>query len=151
MEFEQLNLDKNTVIMGVGNLLRGDDGIGVYVAEQLIDLGFNGVFNCREVPENYLVKVCKKNPKKVLIIDAADIGGDAGELIFLTGESFHQGISTHTAGIDVISEYIKKTCGADVFVAAVQPSCFEGEFSLEVLNTGKKLVSILKDKLCMNQ
>ncbi len=79
-------LDKVKVI-GVGNRLMGDDGIGVYIVEQLIKDKF--LFSNRyvdfyvaETDINYLIHtlISEKNMYQILFIDAAEMGKMPGSL-----------------------------------------------------------------------
>ena len=54
---ERLSIPGRKVILGVGNTLRADDGVGIYSASQLgsEDHGKGTVvILCGELPENYL-------------------------------------------------------------------------------------------------
>lgn len=78
------NLQSKTVILGIGNLLKSDDGFGTILAGRLEGKVKAEVFAAGVIPENYLEKIVKIGPQTILIIDAADFGGGGGEGRFQT-------------------------------------------------------------------
>lgn len=147
MKIDEIPIGTNTVIMGVGNPLRGDDGIGAFVAQELIKKGLKRVFNCCEVPENYLSKVCSLNPDVVLIVDAVNIREAPGTIKLLKAEDVSGGITTHNAGLDILQEFIKNSCNSEVYVVAVQPGRLQGNMSDRVKEAGEKIINIIGKKL----
>ncbi len=137
--------------MGVGNPARGDDGCGVAVAAKLKEKGMELSFPCGENPENYLGKIAAFKPELVLIIDAVDFGGKAGEIKTFESEEVFQGISTHTAGLDLSAEFLRSSAGSKVKVIGIQPRSLNGRISLPVGKSIKRLTEELAEKLCMSQ
>ena len=130
-------------ILGFGNRLWRDDGVGSCIAEALqncpnldsIDGGF--------VPENHLEIVARKNPDTILMIDAADFGGTPGEARLLQpGDVALAGISTHAGSPQMLGKYLEARTGARVALLAIQPKdTSEGnELSPEVSATLTELV-----------
>ncbi len=83
-------------IVCVGNDLRGDDGVGVYLAHALSGNVPWDVHDARTAPESFLMKIAGPKPASVLIVDALDFGAAPGQIDLigparLTG----QGPSTH--------------------------------------------------------
>ncbi len=72
----------NLVILGIGNELRGDDFIGSLLARRFSKLFKESnnimVFDGGTVPENYTGAIKKENPTEIILIDAADMGKEAG-------------------------------------------------------------------------
>jgi hydrogenase maturation protease len=67
--------------LGFGNRLWGDDGAGSVLAERLKAANPDApIFDGGMVPENYLEKVAATYPDTILLIDAADFGGQPGLL-----------------------------------------------------------------------
>ena len=70
------------VILGVGNEMRGDDGIGVFLAGKLEkELGKpEGIMIIKtQVPENFITPIMEFRPGKIIILDSADFKGKPGE------------------------------------------------------------------------
>ena len=132
--FQQLNNLRNspTVIVGIGNILKGDDGAGPLVCEQLkrakvcaelIDAG--------TVPENYIQPIIKKAEHNMLVIDAIDFGASPGTIkIFRTEQLNSNAISTHTLSprlfVDMVCQSIKRDPALreslDVYFIGIQPA-----------------------------
>jgi hydrogenase 3 maturation protease len=133
--------------MGVGNPDRGDDGIGSFIASELIRKGFDLVIDCRELPENFITKVCNMSPDTVVIVDAVNMGDIPGTIRILNPESVFQGITAHNCGLDIISRFIKNSCNAQIYIMAIQPENIIGAMTESVKESGKKIIEYLSEKL----
>ena len=61
-------------LVGVGNTLRGDDGVGPLLIEslsRLVPAGDVVLFNCQMCPENYIGPICGCPPDIILLVDYA--------------------------------------------------------------------------------
>ncbi len=122
--YEQLNKLRGsaTVIVGIGNTLKGDDGAGPLVCQQLVGKTCAVLIDTATVPENYIQPIIKKAPQHLLVIDAIDFGAPTGRIkIFRPEELNSIVISTHTLSprlfIDMIAEAIK----VNVYFVGIQP------------------------------
>ncbi len=110
------------VFVGVGNRLRGDDGIG----PALVDLLAKKVphaLDAGSAPENVTSLIRRMGPRAVIFLDAAGLG-DAPPgyaRVIEAGDVEKLGVSTHHISLDAVMEYIKGATGADVFLVGVQP------------------------------
>jgi len=70
-----------TFVWGMGNELMGDDAVGIRAAEMVKTraLPWVRVFLCGVLPENHLAPLREAPPENLIIIDAADCGGEPGE------------------------------------------------------------------------
>lgn len=92
--------ERRFAILGIGNDLKGDDGIGWYVVDKLrkeLKKDENLLFVKTSVPENHVKEISDFAPNMLIIIDSADFKKSPGEIKTIKGyqisESF---ISTHT-------------------------------------------------------
>ena len=111
---------KTNVLLGVGNELNGDDGIGCFVAENLSSENWLGV-NAGTVPENFAGIVKREKPAVLVIVDAADLGLRAGEFRRLgKGQANSAFYSTHSLPI---SEFISQVEDfvQEIVLIGVQP------------------------------
>jgi len=111
----------------VGNDLRGDDGWGPRVArllaEQVGPERAQRVFDCGEVPENYLGPILAGRPEAIVVCDAVDFGAAPGTVgIIEFRESGGRAISTHNAPLALLAGVLAAESGADVFLLGVQPA-----------------------------
>jgi len=145
---EQLNKLQGTatVIVGIGNTLKGDDGVGPLVCQQLEGKICAELIDAATVPENYIQPIVKKAPQNLLVVDAIDFGAPTGRIkIFRPEELNSIVISTHTLSprlfVDMIAEAIK----VNVYFVGIQPSQTQlGQpVCPQVSETAQWLVSIL--------
>ena len=138
------HLGPECVILGVGSRIKGDDAAGPMVAEGLTGKGVADAFDCGGVPENYVAKVEKMNPTDILFVDAVDFGEEPGEIEFFGGESFdHQSISTHSAGLSPLMDFLSCACHARCWVLAIQPQTLDycAEMSAPVRKAVEQIVA----------
>ncbi|MFC1505981.1 hydrogenase maturation peptidase HycI [Thermoproteota archaeon] len=132
------------VIIGIGNLLKSDDGLGVVIVKELQEKTTDNILliDCGTVPETFAGPIRKFNPSHVLMIDAAKIGSNPGTIRFVFPEEI-QGltISTHTLPLNVFADYLKQETNTKIALLAVQPKNLDfGEsLSSEVLDAVKSL------------
>ncbi len=131
------------VVCGVGNELRGDDAVGLYVARRLSALGmpsFATVMACGEVPENYLSEVVAHAPSHLILVDAAHAGLGPGTLVLVEGDEISEhAISTHRLPLSLFCRMVTSQTGhpVDVFILGVQvKSCGFGEALTPVVRDG---------------
>ena len=138
------------VFVGVGNRLRGDDGIGPKLIDLLKkDLPY--AIDADGAPENITASIKRLNPLAIVFLDAASLGTGPGSMrIIEAGGMEKLEASVHNFSLDVVMEYLKAATGADVFIVGVQPERIgEGEKISPSLETPLKelagiLVEILK-------
>ncbi|MHC1579459.1 MAG: hydrogenase 3 maturation endopeptidase HyCI [Candidatus Alkanophagales archaeon] len=140
---------RSVVVFGVGNELRGDDAAGRLVAERLE--GFEcGIavrsFAVGVAPENFTGVLRGLKPSHVVIVDAADFGGRAGDVRVIGEDEIMEGApSTHTVSLGVLAKYIRMRYGCEVVVIGIQPKTLSGTgVSPEVRAGVEALVTSLK-------
>jgi hydrogenase 3 maturation protease len=69
---------KKNILMGIGNTLRGDDGIGSIIARSFKDRDWLSM-DCGVVPENFTSIIKKNRPDLVVLIDAVEMDLKSGE------------------------------------------------------------------------
>lgn len=119
--FFKSNLKGKIAFVGVGNVLKSDDGVGVVLVNMLRDkFKEPGVFlGCGTAPENYLEKL--GNFDCVVIFDAIDLGMKSGEIAILKPEELSEtDISTHNLSLKLLSRYLEEK-GIHTIVVGIQP------------------------------
>ncbi len=113
---------KKTLILGIGNTMRGDDGAGPALIERLQGKVSARLIDGGEVPENYLGPIEAAGPEVVLIVDAADLKAAPGDVALIELDQLAKtGISTHNASLGLFASVVQRLTGADILVLAVQP------------------------------
>lgn len=140
--------ERRVVLMGVGNPMRGDDGVGVAVIQRLQNMGLPNVLllNAETVPESYLGKVESHEPTHVLLVDAANFGGRPGETKLIDSEHIGgQAVSTHKLPLTLSIGYIENSLGIRVLLLGVQPKTvtFGEDMTPELAEASKRIAETL--------
>lgn len=141
-------LKGKVAIVGLGNILRGDDGLGPKLIEVLKQKKVNAsLFDCGTAPENYIFPILATSCDTVILIDAADLGIQAGGIrIFDLGEITNVSFSTHNPSPRLFTDLLKTGKeNLNIFVVSVQPkfTTLGQGLSMDVL----KGLDILSDAL----
>jgi hydrogenase 3 maturation protease len=135
----KLHLVGKVLVLGIGNTLRSDDGVGSLLATAIEGKVPYIVYDSSSSPENYLGKIIKDNPDTLLIVDAVDFGGYPGEYRLLEGDNMQtvNFFSTHDASISLAINYLKNSIKVDIIILAIQPKilAFGDKLSPEISKT----------------
>ncbi len=102
-------LKTRTAIIGIGNALKGDDQLGPCLIQRLRGKTGACLFDCGEVPENYIQPIIKINPETIIVVDASDWKGAVGDLRLIKKEEIRNfGFSTHNASLGIFLDYLKE-------------------------------------------
>lgn len=144
-------LKGKVLILGVGNPMKQDDGVGPALISkfkiknekfkmnvELIDVG--------AAPENYTGKIKQIRPDTMVIVDAVDFGGEAGSIKMIEADQLgSQSLSTHNVSLSTFVDFLKTDLpDLEVLVVGIQP---------KTANFGEGLspeVEKAVDKLCMS-
>lgn len=141
-----------TVILGIGNTLKGDDGVGPYIISQLSAISYPLsaiLIDAGTIPENYIQKIIDLKLDKIIIIDAIDFRGKPGEIKYLSSiDSQNISISTHNLPPSFFIDFIKQQTSAEIEIIAIQPKeiKFNTALSEEIKKSADKLISQLCTK-----
>ncbi len=110
------------VLVGVGNILRGDDAFGPALVEKVKDDIAAVCIDAGSTPENYAGKIAKESPDTIIIVDAAHLELAPGEYDILSKDDIvRSGFTTHDLSPAMFIEYLETETGADIYMLAVQP------------------------------
>lgn len=135
------------ILMGVGNSLRGDDGIGCYIAKNFREKNWVSL-NCGTVPENFTSIIRRNKPEKLVIVDASDMGLKQGEFRIVSEEKIENvSISTHQMPLSFLINYLSNSVGKIIFIG-VQPKTIKDseEISDELKKSANKIMSVLREE-----
>jgi len=131
------------LLMCIGNPEGGDDAVGPYIADKLKDTDID-VIDCKTTPENYTSVVKRKNPDKLIIIDASDMNLEPGEIRIVPKEKIGvMTISTHGIPLSVLMGYLEKSV-KEVILIGIQPKNMSGEMTDIVKKSANELIDIIK-------
>ena len=115
--------DSNTIILGIGNTLKADDGVGPFVCQQLLDKISVEVIDAFTVPENYIGVIAKKSPDNLIVIDAIDFNAQPGTIkIFKPDELSAISLSTHSISPRLFVDMICRDADIKVYFLGIQPT-----------------------------
>jgi hydrogenase 3 maturation protease len=134
-------------VVGVGNVLKGDDGAGPALVALLASRGarFPYVDAC-EVPENYGGWVVKQGLEAVVFVDAVDFGGVPGEWRVIPFEDLMRSASsTHRLSLHFLIRYLTEQWKGEAVLVGVQPKSLKLDdgLSTEVEAGVKELAAAL--------
>lgn len=145
---------KRTVVAGIGNPIRTDDYVGLKIVEDLKGKLPTRVLllEAETVPETYLFDIEEFHPSHVLLIDAAFLGLNPGDVSLADAEKIagSSAITTHLLPLRVFCEYIKQATGAKIALLLIEPCTMEfGEgLTAPVQAAADRLVKVLLGLLC---
>ena len=145
-------LKGKVLLVGIGNTLRGDDGLGPRIIEALAGKVRAELLDVGEVPESYTGRIISARPDTIVLIDAADFGGAAGDLATLETEDFTGcAVSTHRMSLGVFCRYIKENSHADMFALGIQPAAvgFGETMTIAVTRSAQAVAEFLQRALAL--
>ncbi|MCD4814021.1 hydrogenase maturation peptidase HycI [bacterium] len=124
------------LLMGIGNQLRGDDGVGNYIAQNFQAEGWLAL-DCATLPENYTSVVKKHQPDYLVIVDAAQMDIKAGEFRRVDYEEIQDmGGGTHSLPLYIVINYMRQSVQKEVVFIGIQPAKVED---------GQELTPVVRD------
>lgn len=139
---------KKTVIVGIGNVLKGDDAFGPMLIENIQGKTPAVCIDAGTAPENYAGKIAKEKPQTVLIVDAVHLSRKPGDYCLLDkSQILKVGFSTHDASVHMFIEFLEKETDASIYLLGVQPKTmdFGADMTQEVKQTLTKISDLIKE------
>lgn len=135
---------KKNLLMGVGNDIRGDDAVGEMVAREFEKDDWETV-DCGSVPENHIAMIQDGNYELVMIVDAAMMQLDYGEIRIVPRENLGVfTMSTHALPLSLVMDHLADKVER-VILVGIQPkdvSLKEG-MTEELKEAKDKLIDML--------
>lgn len=145
-DFEKL------IVLGVGNELKCDDGVGPFIIKRLKEQGIEDknrllFINAETVPENFTGKIRKENPTHLIILDACLMGGKPGDMKIVDKYDFANiGISTHSMSLSFFVKYLEKDTDFKIIFIGIEPESmdYSEELTENVERTACEFIDRLK-------
>lgn len=138
---------KRVLLLGVGNDIRGDDAIGELIAREFEKEGWETI-DCGTVPENIIPHVEEDTYDTVLIVDAAHLKLEPGEIRIVPRDRLGVfTMSTHAMPLSLVMEFLDRRVG-EVILIGIQPkdmSLKEG-MTEELTDAKDRLMDILYEE-----
>ncbi|MFH1957101.1 MAG: hydrogenase maturation protease [bacterium] len=142
-------LNRDFAVVGIGNEIRGDDGVGVYIAKAAGKI-FSGMFLVAGTAiENYVFKITGFLQKRILLIDSVDFGERPGYMKLIPLSALReQGISTHSLSLNKINVFFEEA-GKEVMLLGIQGKNMQigGTMSPDVKKSAENILDFFCKKL----
>jgi hydrogenase 3 maturation protease len=110
--------DKNILFVGIGNLFKTDDGVGVYISQRIKPTHKISSISAEVSVENYIGKINSLEPDILILIDCVDMKKSAGTTKLLSiGQVQDLTFNTHNISLKCLSEFFTMP----VYVLGIQP------------------------------
>jgi hydrogenase 3 maturation protease len=132
------------ILLGIGNTLNGDDGVGIYVAERFRKDNWIP-FACGTAPENFTRIIRKTRPSCLVLVDAAAMGISPGEYRIIPRDKIEDvSIGTHQLPLSFLIDFLSGTVERIILIG-IQPehAGTGGEISLPVRKGADRLLDVL--------
>jgi len=136
---------RKTLFVGIGNILRQDDGIGVYISTRLKESDTIKVITAEVSIENYIGKINSVEYDVLVLIDCVDIRKPAGSYELLPVERVHDmTFNTHNISLKRLSEFFRN----EILILAIQPEKvgFGENLSYIVRDAGNRIIELINKK-----
>ncbi|MFW9793477.1 MAG: hydrogenase 3 maturation endopeptidase HyCI [Candidatus Thorarchaeota archaeon] len=114
-------------ILGIGNDLRTDDGLGLFVIDNLkIDDPRIMIENVGSVPEGFASNLASFGAERVIMVDAADMMKPPGHIELITKDRVGGvAISTHRMPLAFLMKYLEQETGGKTLLIGIQPKSIQ--------------------------
>lgn len=110
--------EKRILFVGIGNLLKSDDGAGVHISRKIKNSDHVSSLTVEVSIENYIGKINTLNPDILVLIDCVDMKSSPGTCKLLPVETVHDlTFNTHNISLSRLSEFFTMP----VFILGIQP------------------------------
>lgn len=130
------------LFVGVGNVLKRDDGVGVIISQGIIARPGILTLTVEVSIENYIGKINSMDPGEIVIVDCMELGSEPGtyrllELQHLEDLTFN----THNISLGKLSDFFHYP----TYVLGIQPQSVEfgDELSLPVKDTAAQIIQFI--------
>ena len=145
-DLERLLRQKNKKILfvGIGNLLKKDDGVGVYISSKIKNTSEVLSLTVEVSLENYIGKINSIDPDILVLIDCVDMKMPPGSIKIITVSQIQDmTFNTHNISLRRISDFFKMP----VYLLGIQPEKIEfGEnISYLVREEADKIIDLINN------
>ncbi|MGM3173617.1 hydrogenase maturation peptidase HycI [Dickeya lacustris] len=113
------------MVLTVGNTMMGDDGAGPLLAERMTQQPVNGwsVIDGGAIPENAAHTLRSLKPRRLLVVDATDMGLAPGEMRIVDPQRIAEDMlmNTHSLPLNYLIDSLKEDIPEVIFIG-IQPA-----------------------------
>jgi hydrogenase 3 maturation protease len=106
------------LFVGIGNILKMDDGVGVYISNRIKNSGSVSSLTVEVSIENYIGKINSLKPDILILIDCVDMKSAAGTFKLLSINKIRDlTFSTHNISLKRLTDFFRMP----VYILGIQP------------------------------
>ncbi|MDP4224134.1 MAG: hydrogenase maturation protease [Bacteroidota bacterium] len=110
--------NKKILFVGIGNILKMDDGVGVYISSNIKSTSLISALTVEVSLENYIGKINSLNPDVLVLIDCAEMDSSPGTSKLLQISQVRDfTFNTHNISLKRFNDFFKMP----VFLLGIQP------------------------------
>lgn len=140
---------RKILFAGIGNLLKQDDGAGVYISTRISERDHIKVITPEVSIENYIGKINSIDHDILVIIDCVDMKMPPGSVDLLPVDKVNDlTFNTHNISLNKLSGFFTK----EVLILAIQPEtiAFGENLSYIVHEACNKIIELINEKEVKN-
>jgi hydrogenase 3 maturation protease len=113
---------QSLLFVGIGNVLRKDDGVGVYISRKIRETKRLSALTVEVSIENYIGKINNINPGILILIDCLDFKQPPGTCRLMPLDNItDQTFNTHNISLNRLGDFFRMP----VWVMGIQPQCID--------------------------
>jgi hydrogenase 3 maturation protease len=127
---------------GIGNVLKSDDGVGVYITGRIRNSTRISSIQVEVSIENYIGKINSLKPDILILVDCADMNARPGTCRLFVPEKIHDlTFNTHNISLKRLHEFFRMP----VFILGIQPENvgFGENISYLVKEVADKIIQLI--------
>ncbi len=136
-----LNADR-LLFVGVGNVLKSDDGVGVVICRQINETEHIRALTVEVSIENYIGKINSLDPGTIIILDCMELGSGPGSYRLVSLDEVEDiTFNTHNISLGRLGDFFDYP----TYVLGIQPhtTAFGDELSPPVLKTAGMIIRLI--------
>lgn len=127
------------LFIGVGNVLKSDDGVGVIISKQILKRPNIDVLTVEVSIENYIGKINSLDPGTLVILDGMELGSSPGSYRLVALDDIEDiTFNTHNISLCRLGDFFN----CPTYVLGIQPTttAFGDNLSPPVLETANRII-----------
>ena len=114
-----LSQSSRLLFIGVGNVLKSDDGVGVFISRHIVERPGILSLTVEVCIENYIGKINSMKPEKIMILDCMELGSPPGSCQIMTLDNVEDiTFNTHNISLGRLGDFFH----VPTFVLGIQPA-----------------------------
>ena len=127
------------LFIGVGNLLKSDDGVGVIICNQIIERSNIRTLTVEVSIENYIGKINSMNPGTIVLLDCMELGSNPGTYRLVALDQVEDiTFNTHNISLGRLGDFFNYP----TYVLGIQPqtTAFGDQLSPPVQDAAHRII-----------